>query len=223
MRGRFSILFLPFGPVQPYHRERRNEPAIRPCRFRRRARRICRQRLTPPSTAWRSISFSSSGVNDQIVERLDAVGDLLRAARANERRCHALVSERPGQRHLGERLAAPPRDRVELARALEIVGRQHGLLKETIFSGAAANGHARQIFVSQHALRQRRKTIAPTPSASRVSSRSVVLDPAIEHRIARLVDQAGRAEPLQERGRLGVRANCRMKCRHRAPCPAAPR
>ena len=51
---------------------------------------------------------------------------------------------------------------------------------------------------------------------------AVGLDPAVEQRVARLVDEAGRAEFFAGSPRPhGCGANCRRKCRHRAPCPAA--
>ena len=57
-----------------------------------------------------------------------------------------------------------------------------------------------QVFRRQHALGQRRKhDRADAQSLQRVEQ-AVVLDPAVEHRIARLMDDERRAERTQDRG-----------------------
>ena len=63
----------------------------------------------------------------------------------------------------------------------------------------------------------------PTPSSPSTSS-SPSLDPAVEHRVRRLVDQQRRAERRAgSRPPRGALAASRTRCRRTAPCPAAPR
>ena len=62
-----------------------------------------RQMLIPPSTAWRSISASSSSLKLEVRERGDVLLELRDAARADQRRADARVAQDPGDRQLGER------------------------------------------------------------------------------------------------------------------------
>ena len=62
--------------------------------------------LMPLSVAKRSISASSSSDEVEAVDRADVLLELGDAACADERRGDARVAQRPGERHLGERL--PP-------------------------------------------------------------------------------------------------------------------
>ena len=95
-------------------------------------------RLMPLSVAWRSISASSSRAEVAAVERADIGLELRDAARADERRGHARIAQRPGQRHLRERLPASPRDRVERADLLErLLAEQIG--RERALRGSLAN------------------------------------------------------------------------------------
>ena len=111
----------------------------------------------------------------QVVERLDAIRDLFGATCADQCRGHTLVSERPGERHLRERLAAPLGDGVELACALEILRREQRPIKEMADRRATACGDAGQIFVGQQALRQRRENDRADASALAEAGRA---DPA---------------------------------------------
>src|ERR1700733_8742185 len=117
----------------------------------------------------------------QIVERLDAVRDLLGAARADQGRGHALVSQRPGQRHLRQRLATPLGDGVELTGALNVLGGEHRLFEKAIFRGAAAGRDAGQIFVGEQALREWRKDNGADALGFERIQQMIVLDPAIDH------------------------------------------
>ena len=73
------------------------------------------QRLMPPSSAYRSISFSSFLAEARVLQRAGDLGDLLRPAGADQRGGHALVAQHPGDRHLRQRLAAPLGDVVQRA------------------------------------------------------------------------------------------------------------
>jgi hypothetical protein len=113
-----------------------------------------------------------------------------------------LVSQRPGQRHLRQRLAAPLGDGVELTGALKVLWREHRFLEKAILRGTAAGGHAGQIFVGQQALRERGKDDRADALGFERVQKMIVLDPAIDHRITGLVDETGRAEALEDGGRF---------------------
>ena len=86
------------------------------------------------------------------------------------------------------------------------------------------SGMPLEIFVGQHALRQRREDDRADAELVQRVEQPVLLDPAVEHRIARLVDEQG--VPSSRRivgGLAGALRNCRTRCRHRAPCPSARR
>ena len=68
-----------------------------------------------------------------------------------------------------------------------------------------------------------RRRSQPTPS-SLEDVEQPVLDPAVEQRVGRLVDQQRRAQLAQDPRRLARCARpSRRRCRRRAPCPGAPR
>src|SRR3984885_13756795 len=71
--------------------------------------------------------------------------------------------------------------------------------------GATARGNAGQIFVGQQALRERRKNDGANALGLERVQQMIVLDPAIDHRIAGLMDEAACAKLLEDRcGLLGA-------------------
>src|SRR6202020_614276 len=104
-----------------------------------------------------------------------------------------------------ERLAAPLGDGVELPCALEILRCEQRPIKEMTDRGATARRDAVEIFVGQQALRERRKNDGADALGLERVEQMIVLDPTIDHRIAGLMDEAGRAEVLEDRcGLLGA-------------------
>ena len=76
------------------------------------------QRLMPASTRV-AVDLGELVVGEvEVVERGEVLLELLDAARADQRRGHARVAQRPGERQLGERLAAPLRRSRSSARTL---------------------------------------------------------------------------------------------------------
>src|ERR1700727_1208933 len=92
-----------------------------------------------------------------------------------------------------------------MARALEILRREQRPIKEMADRGATAGRHAGQVFVGQQALRERRKNDGADALGFERIQQTIILDPAIDHRITRLMDQTGRPELLEDRcGLLGA-------------------
>ncbi len=158
------------------------------------------QRLMSASVANPSISCSSSSVKSIRSSARDVLLELLDAADADERRGHARVAQRPGERELRQRLAAASRD---LRQASDL---RPGLLvqlvrgERAVLARARAFGNPVEVPLAEQALRERRERDAA--HALRLEHvEQAVLDPAVQHRVRRLVDQRPRAEVTQHLGR----------------------
>ena len=168
------------------------------------------------SVAKRSISASSSSENVEPVERAQVRLELLDARRADERRGHARVAQRPSERH--RRRATVPARAAISARPRTFADR---LVRELVLGeGEAARdprvlGDAVRVAVGEEPLGERREAdAADAELAERVEQ--AALDPPVEHRVRRLVDQERRAEPVEDLGRLaralgGVRRDARVE------------
>ncbi len=152
--------------------------------------------LMPASTASLSIAASSSVVNEVCGGGAQVLLKLGDAARADQHRRHPRVAQRPGQRELRERLAARrgyPGQRADVRqrRLGKLIGRQRA-----VKAGPRPGGHAGKVLPRQHALRQRReRDTAHALTAEQVQQPA--LDPAVQHRVRRLVDQQRGTEAPQ--------------------------
>ena len=155
------------------------------------------QRLMPLSVAWRSISASSSAGEAEAVERADIGLELRDAARSDERRGHARVTQRPRQGHLRQRLPAAPGEGVERADLLQRLLAQHVPRQGPVATGPRVGRDAAQVAVREHALRERREDDA-ADSLLAQDIPQAALDPAVEHRVRGLVDQQRRAQVAQD-------------------------
>src|SRR5690606_22962649 len=105
--------------------------------------------------------------------------------------------------HLRERLAAPPGDVVEGADRGEVVVAQKARAPRGGAAGRAAVGrYAREVLVGEETLGQRREADAANALCLQPVEEAVLLDPAVQHRVARLVENKGRAESPKDGGRL---------------------
>ena len=124
------------------------------------------------------------------------------AARPHEDRGDPAVLQEPGDGHPGECLAAAARDGVERPYLFEDgVGDGLALEESMGFRGPRVGGDAPEVFVAQKPLRERRERDAADPLvAERIEE--AVFDPAFEHGVLRLVDQARDPGFPEDRGRL---------------------
>src|SRR5205807_2412610 len=97
------------------------------------------------------------GLEVRPLQRRDVLLELGDAARPDERRRHALVAQRPGERELRQALAATRGDLVEGANALEVLFAQQPAGQRLVACGARVLGHAVEVLVGEHALGQRRE------------------------------------------------------------------
>jgi hypothetical protein len=179
--------------------------------------------LMPASTASRSMAASSSSVKSLLVGRGEVLLQLRHAARADEHRGHPRVAQRPGQRQLGQALAAGRR------RSRPAPGRAPG--RSEIWSDDSEPSRLarepvgtppRYLPVSTP-WASGENAMQPTPSRLEHVEQAA-LDPAVQHRVRRLVDQQRRAD-LDGGWRLpprSVRPN-KKRCPRTAPCPTGPR
>ena len=157
--------------------------------------------LSAPSTAYSSISASSASSKSAFWSADDGVLELRDAGGADQRRGHAGVAEDPGDRELGQRLAPPLRDLVERAHAREVLGRDQLSGEVQPAAHARVLGHAVEILVREHALGQRREGDGADALAFQ-DAEELGLDPAVEHRVGRLMDEQRRPEVAQDLDRL---------------------
>ncbi len=94
------------------------------------------------------------------------------------------------------RQSLPPAfgDGVERADVVEIALGEEAGIERRVLRGAAVVRDAVEIFAGQHALRQWRKHDRANALVIERIKQTVILDPAVDHRIARLMDQTGRAQ-----------------------------
>ena len=154
----------------------------------------------PASTAFLSIASSSSALKSiwLIASRLMSSCSTLRGA--DDRRGHPGVAQRPRQRHLGQLLAAGLRDLVEGPDVPQHVLLQVRGLQRAAPGRAGVRRHAVEVAVGEQPLRQRGEDDAAHALGLELVE-EVLLDPAVEHRVRRLVDQQRRAELTRDRRR----------------------
>ena len=161
------------------------------------------QMLTPASRARLSISSSSAGVKAGIGERADGVLDLLDARGADQRRGHARSRSTQASaiwasvwpRFLATSLRPRTQARFSSLRKLS----RH---ENATALGAAVVGHALEVAVGEQALGERRERDAAHPLLLERVEQLVLFRPAVEDRVARLVDERRRAEVAQDFRRL---------------------
>src|SRR5206468_2398487 len=93
----------------------------------------------------------------EVLECSDVLLELLDRAGAGQRRRHAPVAERPGERHLGERLTAPLRQLVQRTDLRQPLLRDLALGEIGAVRGTRALGDAVEVAVAEQALRERRE------------------------------------------------------------------
>ena len=136
-------------------------------------------------------------------ERAHVLLQLADAAGADEHGGHPRVAQRPGQGHLRQALPALPGDPVERAHVAErLLGEQVGRQRLAL-AGARALGDAVQVLAGEHPLGQRRERDAAGADVLEGVQQPLGLDPAVEHRVGRLVDQQRRPEVGEDLRRLG--------------------
>ena len=138
----------------------------------------------------------------QLVERGQVLLELGNARRADERRGHARVAKRPGERHLREGLAPGSRDLVQRADPFERLISQE-IRARTSRPGWHASPSGSRPGTGRRAAPGRAARNRCSRSPRRRALRAGLgLDPAVQHRVRRLVDQDRGAEPAQDRRRL---------------------
>ena len=126
------------------------------------------------------------------VERVEVGVELLDARGADHRGGDPPVAQRPLQGELGELLAAPLRDLVQRPHPSQDVVVEPGQAG-VVARGARVRRHAVEVAVGEQALGQRREHDAAHPLLLELVEQAA-LDPAVEHRVRRLVDQQRRPE-----------------------------
>src|ERR1700733_7346216 len=140
-------------------------------------------------------------VEVQAIERRHVLLELGHRARAEQRRGDPRVAEHPGDRHLGQRLPAPLRDFIELPHAGEVLVADHLLGHVVAPAQPRVLGHAVQVAVGQQALGERREhDRADALAVEHVEQ--LGLDPPVEQRVGRLMDEQRRAQLAQDQRRL---------------------
>ncbi len=179
--------------------------------------------LMPASTASRSIAASSSSVKLVFSAAARFSSSWVDAAGADEHRGHPLIAQRPGQRELGQGLAPGRGDLGQRADVNQgpfgnLVGRKRAILR-----GPRPGRHPAQVLAGEHALGQRREGDAAHALAAEHVEQAA-LDPPVQHRVGRLVDEQRRAQSAGAgiSRRWSVRRN-RRRCPRTGPCPTGPR
>ncbi|SOT42656.1 hypothetical protein F01_420702 [Burkholderia cenocepacia] len=139
----------------------------------------------------------------EVLQRTDVLAHLLGPACADQRGRHAAVTQHPRQRHLRKALPAPFGDRIELAHVLEVVRTQVLLLQRAAarLVHARVGRHAVQVLRREQALRERRERDAARADVVE-RAEQVVLDPAVQHVVRRLVNQQRHLVLREQRGHL---------------------
>ena len=193
----------------------------------------CAQMLMPASTACLSISASSSSVNARLSSAATLVSSCSTLDAPISARRDARVAQDPRDRHLRERLPAALRDLVERLDARHVLLVDEVVLEEVVLGRARVLGDAAEVAVGEHALAERREgDDADALLAARVQH--LGLDPAVQQRVRRLVDEDRRAERAGDLDRLlralgGVGADAGVerlarsgpRCRARRSSPPA--
>ena len=138
-----------------------------------------------------------------VLDGLDVVQNLLGAGRANQHGGDFLMAQQPGQRHLGQRLAAGGGKLVQRLNLGNALRRDVLLLQEAAIGvHAAVGGDAVQIPVGQQALRQRAVGDNALVQPRRCILQAVALNRAVKDGVAVLVDDERHLQLVQNRGGL---------------------
>src|SRR5580704_12476314 len=96
-----------------------------------------------------------TGGKVEMVESRDVLLQLRDAAGADEDRGHARIAERPGERHLGELLAAPFRDACQGAHVSQVGFAEHVLFERGVLPSSGVLRDAVDVAVGQQTLGER--------------------------------------------------------------------
>ena len=130
-------------------------------------------RLMPASTACWSIAVQLVGAEVQAVQRAQVVVELRDAARADQHRGDPAVAQRPGQRHLGQRLAAVGGQLVERADVGEgLLGEQVRRERLVPWAAREPSGIPLRYLLVSMPWASGEKAMQPTPVSPSTSSRS---------------------------------------------------
>ncbi len=157
--------------------------------------------LIPLSTAWPSISASSSLGEVKVLDRRDVLLELRDAAGADQRRGDARIAQRPGDRELSERLPTACGDLVQRPDPGDVLVGDQALAEGLPDAHPRVLRHAVQVAVSQQALPERREHDR-TDAAVVQHVEQLSLDPAVQQRVGGLVDQQRRAERAEDLDRF---------------------
>ncbi len=139
----------------------------------------------------------------EVCEGGEVVFELDDFARADEGGGDARVTQDPSEGHLREALATGLGDGVEPLDFGEDGGRDAGGFEETVgFAGPGIGGDAGEVTVGEETLGERAEGDAADAFLGE-DIEELRLDPAVEHAVAGLVNQAGRTEFAEDLSRAG--------------------
>ena len=178
----------------------------------------------PPSTACLSIAVSSSSANATLVSAPRLSSSWVTLLAPDQHRGHPVVAQRPGQRHLGQRLAARLGKIVQAAHLCQLVVGDLRGLEEPAFRGARVIGDAREVAI---------RSAGPAPAAKTRSRRHPLraedrrAGPPSTQRLNMEYDWAGgsrsgvpmAAQDLRMASAVRSLRLSSLRCRHTAPCP----
>lgn len=140
---------------------------------------------------------------DEVREGGEVIFELGNFARADEGGGDARVTQDPGEGHLRQALAAGLGEDVKLLDFGEDGGRDAGGFEETVgFAGTGIRGDAGEVAIGEEALGERAEGDAADAFLGE-DIEELGFDPAVEHAVAGLVNQAGRAKVAQDLGGAG--------------------
>ena len=159
---------------------------------------------------WRSPQVNVVVVDRIAVNSGDLIRGELRVAEAghvllqlshtagpNEDRSHSGVTQCPGDCHLREGLASPLSDVVQASDTAKVFLVEHVSAERATRGGPGAWRDAIEVAVSEKPLRQNREGDAPD-SFGLQDVEEAAFDPAIEHRVRRLVDEQRSAQIVED-------------------------
>src|ERR1035437_2633653 len=152
----------------------------------------------------------------RVVESGYVVLELADAGTADQGRGDARVAERPGERHLRQRLPASTGDLVQPADPSQVRIAQHVPAERAVPGGSRTARNPVEIAVREEALCERRESDA-SDALSTQDVEKAAFDPAVQERVGRLVNEERRAERAKDRHRLlgarrRVRGDSHVEC-----------
>src|SRR5690625_191979 len=140
-------------------------------------------------------------IEGEVVERGDVLLQLCNAAGAEQHTRHTRITKSPRDGELGKRLTASLRDVVQSAYVRQVLRAEHRVAQRLVLCRTGVLGHAVEVLVGEHTLRERRERDAADALAFQYAEQ-LVLDPAVQHRVRGLVDEQRRTQVAQDRDRL---------------------